>query len=74
MEKHIMRLSYGLCLLCAVLALIMRALSALNIPALMFAGSGSSAVSYHAFLDGVILFFMTSLSTAAYVWVKKQYD
>jgi hypothetical protein len=74
MEKHIMRLSYGLCLLCAVLALITRCLMALNIPAVMFHGSGNSAVSYHAFIDGVSLFFMTSLSTAAYVWVKKQFD
>ena len=32
MEKHIMRLSYGLCLLSAALALITRILSALNVP------------------------------------------
>jgi hypothetical protein len=74
MEKHIMRLSYGLCLLCALLALITRCLMALNMPAVMFPGRGNSAVSYHAFMDGVILFFMTSVTTAAYVWVKKQYD
>ena len=74
MEKYIMRLSYALWLLWAVLALITRGLSALNVPSVMFRGSGISAVSYHAFLDGVILFFMTSLTTAAYVWVKKQYD
>ena len=74
MEKHIMRLSYALCLLCAVLALITRAFSAFNVPAVIFAGSGLSAISYHAFMDGVILFFMTSVTTAAYVWVKKQYE
>jgi hypothetical protein len=33
-----------------------------------------SAVSYHSFMDGVMLFFMTSVTTAAYVWVKKQFD
>jgi len=74
MEKHIMRLSYGLCLLCAVLALITRGLSALNVPSVMFTGSGIYALSYHAFMDGVMLFFMTSVTTAAYVWVKKQYE
>jgi phosphate starvation-inducible membrane PsiE len=74
MEKHIMRASYGLCLLSAALALITRILSALNVPAALFAGSGMSAVSYHSFVDGVILFFMTSLTTASYVWVKKQFD
>lgn len=74
MEKHIMRLSYGLCLLCAGLALITRILSALRVPAVIFPGSGISAVSYHSFVDGVILFFMTSVTTAAYVWVKKQFD
>jgi hypothetical protein len=74
MEKHIMRLSYGLCLLSAALALIMRILSALNAPSVIFPGSGISAVSYHSFMDGVILFFMTSVTTAAYVWVKKQFE
>jgi hypothetical protein len=74
MEKYIMRASYGLCLLSAALALITRILSALNVPAVLFTGSGMSAVSYHSFVDGVILFFMTSLTTAAYVWVKKQFD
>ena len=74
MEKYVMRASYGLCLLSAALALITRILSALNVPAVLFTGSGMSAVSYHSFVDGVILFFMTSLTTAAYVWVKKQFD
>lgn len=74
MEKHVMRISAGLCLLCAGLALITRILSAFNVPSVLFAGSGISAVSYHSFMDGVMLFFMTSLTTAAYVWVKKQFD
>jgi hypothetical protein len=74
MEKHIMRVSYGLCLLCAVLALITRCLIALKMPAQIFASGGNYAIGYHAFIDGVFLFFMTSLTTAAYVWVKKQFD
>ena len=74
MEKYIMRVSYGLCLLSAVLALITRVLSALNVSAVLFKGSGIAAISYHAFVDGVIMFFMTSLTTAAHVWVKKQFD
>lgn len=74
MEKHVMRLSYGLCLLSAALALITRILSALNVPSVIFPGGGMSAVSYHSFMDGVILFFMTSVTTAAYVWVKKQFE
>ena len=74
MEKHIMRVSYGLCLLCAVLALITRCLAALNTPALIFTRSGNYAIGYHAFVDGVLLFFMTSLTTAAYIWVKKKFD
>lgn len=73
MEKHIMRLSYGLCLLCAVLALIMRRLTAFNLPAIMFAGN-AGAISYHAFMDGVILLFMTTLATAAYIITKKQLE
>jgi len=74
MEKHVMRVSYILCLVCAVLALVTRGLSALNLPAVIFANSGLGSVTYHAFLDGVLLFFMTSLTTASYVWVKKQLE
>jgi hypothetical protein len=74
MEKLVMRLSYWLCLLCAALALITRGLAALNLPSVAFISSGISAISYHSFVDGVILFFMTGVTTAAYVWVKQQPD
>jgi hypothetical protein len=70
MEKHIMRLSYGLCLLCAVLALIARALTALSLPSVIFPGN-PNGVGYHSFMDGVILFFMTTVATACFAWVKK---
>ncbi|HSY57999.1 MAG TPA: hypothetical protein VK795_00490 [Terriglobales bacterium] len=73
MEKHIMRLSYSLCLLCAVLAVIARVLAALNLPSALFTGvSGNpGAIGYHSFMDGVILFFMTTVATAGFAWVKK---
>jgi phosphate starvation-inducible membrane PsiE len=58
MEKHIMRVSYGLCLLCAVLALITRGLIALKMPAQIFTRGGNYAIGYHAFVDGVLLFFI----------------
>ncbi|MGH9744677.1 MAG: hypothetical protein ACRD59_01030 [Candidatus Acidiferrales bacterium] len=71
MEKQIMRLSYGLCLLCAVLAVVTRCLQALNLYAALFAGRPYS-IGYHSFLDGAILFFMTTVATACFVWVKKE--
>jgi hypothetical protein len=71
MEKQIMRLSYWLCLLCAVLALITRCLIALNFPATLFLGR-PGAIGYHAFVDGVTLFFMTTVATACYAWVKNR--
>jgi hypothetical protein len=73
MEKHIMRLSYSLCLLCAVLAVITRCLSALSLPASLFAGATGNvyAIGYHSFMDGVMLFFMTTVATAGSAWVKK---
>jgi hypothetical protein len=74
MEKLVMRLSYWLCLLCALLALITRCLAALNLPSVAFVSSGANAVSYHSFVDGVLLFFATGLTTAAWVWVKQQFD
>lgn len=74
MEKLVMRLSYWLCLLSALLALVTRGLAALNLPSIAFTGSGVNSVSYHSFVDGVLLFFLTGLTTAAWVWVKKQFD
>jgi|HubBroStandDraft_6_1064221.scaffolds.fasta_scaffold303444_2 hypothetical protein len=74
MEKLVMRLSYWLCLLCGLLALITRCLAALNLPSIAFVNSGVNAISYHSFVDGVVLFFMISLTTAAWIWVKKQFD
>jgi hypothetical protein len=73
MEKHIMRISYTLCLLCAVLAIIARILTALNLPSTLFTGlpGNPNAIGYHSFMDGVILFFMTTVATAGYAWVKK---
>jgi hypothetical protein len=72
MEKHVMRLSYGLCLLCAVLALVARTLAALGLPSTIFPGS-PTGVGYHGFMDGVILFFMTTVATACFAWAKKNF-
>jgi hypothetical protein len=71
MEKLVMRLSYYLCLLCAVLAIITRCLEALSVSARLFA-SRPNAIGYHAFLDGVILFFMICVATACSAWVKRE--
>jgi hypothetical protein len=71
MEKLVMRLSYYLCLLCAVLAIVARCLEALSVSAKLFAGRGN-AIGYHAFMDGVILFFMLCVATACSAWVKKE--
>ena len=70
MEKQVMRLSYWLCLLCAVLAIVTRCLEALSVSATLFAGH-PNAIGYHSFLDGVILFFMICVATACSAWVKK---
>ena len=71
MEKLVMRLSYWLCLLCAVLAIVTRCLEALNVSATLFAGR-PSAIGYHSFMDGVILFFMICVATACSAWVKRE--
>ena len=66
MGKHIIRWSYWLGALSAVLALLARALNVLGIKFLSFSTRGN-AISYHTFLDGAIFLFVISIATTNYV-------
>ena len=58
MEKQLSSIGYWLGLICTVLALIFRLLTALNkIPPFLDA-PGGSAISYLSFLHGAVLFFL----------------
>jgi len=69
MEKHVIKWSYWLGVVCAVVALVTRALNVLGIPANLVAGRGNP-IAYRSFFDGALLFFVTAIATASYAWFK----
>lgn len=66
MGKHIIKWSYWLGAVFAVLALVARAFNALGFSFLAFSTRGN-AISYRTFLDGAIFLFVLSIATTNYV-------
>ena len=66
MGKHIIRWTYWMGALFAVLALLARAFNVLGVNFLFFATRGN-AISYRTFLDGAVFLFVLSIATANYV-------
>ena len=69
MEKHILRWSYVLGVICVALALVFRALDALAWFGPIRTMGGS--VGYMSFLKGALLFLLTSIATSAYLGAQK---
>lgn len=70
MEKQLIILGYWLGLICTVLAIIFRMLTALNrIPPFMGAPGGNS-LSYLSFLHGAALFFLLTIASWCFRSVK----
>jgi hypothetical protein len=66
MGKQIIRWSYWLGAVFAVLALLARALNVLGMNFLFFSTRGN-AISYRTFLDGALFLFVLSIATTNYV-------
>lgn len=71
MAKLVMRASYALCLLCAVLAVISRVLALFGSTSALFVGR-ALPIGYHSFMDGVLLFFMVTLASAGVAIIEKR--
>jgi len=71
MEKLLARLSYWLCFLCAALAIITRLLNAWGAPASLLQGR-NNPIGYHSFMDGVLLFTMTSITAACFAYFSRK--
>ena len=65
MAKQIIKWSYWLGAVCAVLALLARALNAVGIHFLLFRTRGNS-IGYNTYLDGSLFLFVISIATASY--------
>ncbi len=73
MAKLVMRICYLLCMLCALLAVITRILSAFGSTAVLFS-SRALPIGYHSFMDGVLLFFMLTLASASVEFIDKRFQ
>lgn len=65
MEKHIVKGSFWLGSVCAVLAVVARGLDVLGINTLNFSTRGSE-ISYHTFMDGTFFFYLISIAMTTY--------
>ena len=67
MEKMIIKASYWLGILFLLLAFVARALNILGPDSLHIAGSGAP-ITYHSFVEGAVLFFLTAIATGIYAF------
>ncbi|HET6142451.1 MAG TPA: hypothetical protein VFE02_03015 [Candidatus Acidoferrales bacterium] len=65
MEKLVVKWSFWIGSLCAVLAVIARGLDILGINTLNFSTRGSE-IGYHTFMDGTFFFYLISIAVATY--------
>ena len=66
MAKQIIKWSYWLGAVCAVLALLGRTFNALGIHVFLPLSTRGNAISFRSFLDGAIFLFVISIATATY--------
>ena len=72
MGKQIIKWSYWLGAVFAVLALLARAFNALGIPFALSYTTRGNPVGYRTFLDGAIFLFVISIATANHVRVNSR--
>jgi hypothetical protein len=73
MEKQLSRLSFWLCCIFAILAIITRVMDAWGLPA-SFPQNKINPIGYHSFMDGVMLFTLLSVAVACFTYVKRNGD
>jgi hypothetical protein len=71
MEKRIAAVSYWLGLVCLLLSLFTRLLNILGISFYEIFTNGNP-VGFRSFLNASVLFFLTTIATASYMWVKSR--
>jgi hypothetical protein len=71
MGKHVVTLSYWLGAICAVLALLSRALDILGVKFLTFTTKGAP-IGFHNYFDAALFFFVISIAAATYAGLHSQ--
>ncbi len=67
MEQHIARWSYWLGVACVAMALLWRVLNILGLGPVATRGN---PIAYMSFFKGALLFLLTAVATANYIWFK----
>lgn len=71
MEKHILRWSYWLGVICVALAIVARILNMTGLSTILIPTRGNP-VSFRSFVDGSIILLLTSIASTGFLWFKKQ--
>lgn len=71
MEKHILRWSYWLGVVCAVLAIVMRLSNALGFEFVHVPTKGNW-IDFHSLLDAALLFLFIAIASSGYAGSKSQ--
>ena len=75
MEKTLTTVAYWIAVVCTIVSIIMRGLSALGIfvfPYTTTPTGGKIPLSYRTFFDGAGLFFLMAIASSVAIWVKGQ--
>jgi hypothetical protein len=72
LEKPLATLAYWIGILSTAIAVIMRLLAWLGVLAYHAPMAGKTPLTYRAFLDGAILFFIMSIASAVIAWAKER--
>ncbi|MGA7916825.1 MAG: hypothetical protein WCA00_16445 [Candidatus Acidiferrales bacterium] len=70
MEKYILKVSYWLGIICAVLALIARVSSSFGYE--MVFNTRGHGIDYHSLLDAALLFLFVAMASAGYALTKSR--
>ena len=71
MEKYILKVSYWLGIICAIVAIVMRASSSLGFEFVQLNTRGHS-IDYHSLLDAALLFLFIAMASAGYASFKSR--
>jgi hypothetical protein len=71
MEKYILKVSYWLGIICAVLAIVTRVASSLGFEMVSLNTRGHS-IDYHSLLDAALLFLFIAMASAGYASFKSR--
>lgn len=72
MEKKLATAAFWIGILSTAVALVMRGLALVGIPAVASNGANVHPLTFRTFLEGAILFFVMAIASVALAWTKER--